>query len=443
MIEKVRNIAHFFLMFARDFPRRNMLIAFALSGMIILGFSFPRDESHTAMLISEPIPIAIERHPAEDNSKNINLQWHTEKVGNGDNLSTLFQRANFSAVDVYQISSSPKGKSLSNLFPGESLRFGIDESNQLREVHYARSPLETHVFTRQGTRYSAEKKLRQPEIILSYREGIIQDSLYLSGKKANLPDKLIMEMANIFGWDIDFVFDIRPGDSFSLLYEDRFIDGEKLSVGNIIAASFTNRKKTLNAVRYTDSNGVSDYYTPKGLSMRKTFLRTPLDIFRISSGFNLRRKHPIHKKIKAHRGVDYAAPRGTPVYAAGAGKVIEVGYSKANGNYVFLQHGQTYITKYLHLNKKKVRRGQTVKQKQLIGTVGSTGYATGPHLHYEFLVNGVHRNPRTVKLPQAKPVATSEKIAFNAATAPILVQLAQYQKSTQLALRESPSSNAN
>jgi|TARA_B110000467_G_C18042453_1_gene326639 murein DD-endopeptidase MepM/ murein hydrolase activator NlpD len=177
--------------------------------------------------------------------------------------------------------------------------------------------------------------------------------------------------------------------------------------------------------------------------MRKTFLRTPLDIFRISSGFNLRRKHPIHKKIKAHRGVDYAAPRGTPVYAAGAGKVIEVGYSKANGNYVFLQHGQTYITKYLHLNKKKVRRGQTVKQKQLIGTVGSTGYATGPHLHYEFLVNGVHRNPRTVKLPQAKPVATSEKIAFNAATAPILVQLAQYQKSTQLALRESPSSNAN
>ena len=420
-----------------------MLIVITLSGLILLGFSFPSGEKSTTTAVSEPIPIAVESKPAEIDNQNTKLQWRTEKVGNGDNLSTLYQRANFSAVDVYQISSSPKGKSLSNLYPGESLRFGTDESNELREVHYAKSLLETHIFTRQGTGYTAEKRLREPEILLAYREGVIQDSLYLSGKRANLPDKLIMEMANIFGWDIDFVFDIRPGDSFSLLYEDRFIDGQKLSAGKIIAASFTNRKKTLNAVRYTDSNGTSDYFTPKGLSMRKTFLRTPLDIFRISSGFNLRRKHPIHKKIMAHRGVDYAAPRGTPVYAAGAGKVIEAGYSKANGNYVFLQHGQTYVTKYLHLNKKKVRKGQTVKQKQLIGTVGSTGYSTGPHLHYEFLVNGVHRNPRTVKLPQAKPIVTSEKIAFQAAITPILVELAQYQQRTQLALKESVPSNAN
>ena len=420
-----------------------MLIAMTLSCLILLGFSFPNEQTVTATLASEPIAISIESKPVQIDDQNTKLQWRTEKVGNGDNLSTLYQRANLSAVDVYQISSSPKGKSLSNLYPGESLRFGTDESNELREVHYAKSLLETHVFTRQGTRYTAEKRLREPEILLAYREGVIQDSLYLSGKRANLPDKLIMEMANIFGWDIDFVFDIRPGDSFSLLYEERFIDGEKLSVGKIIAGSFTNRKKTLNAVRYTDSTGTSDYFTPEGLSMRKTFLRTPLDIFRISSGFNLRRKHPIHKKIMAHRGVDYAAPRGTPVYAAGAGKVIEAGYSKANGNYVFLQHGQTYVTKYLHLNKKKVRKGQTVKQKQLIGTVGSTGYSTGPHLHYEFLVNGVHRNPRTVKLPQAKPIVTSEKIAFQAAITPILVELAQYQQRTQLALKESVPSNAN
>jgi|TARA_B110000046_G_scaffold39865_1_gene44016 murein DD-endopeptidase MepM/ murein hydrolase activator NlpD len=443
VIEKARKVAHFFLMFARDFPRRNMLIAMTLSCLILLGFSFPNEQTVTATLASEPIAISIESKPAQIDDQNTKLQWRTEKVGNGDNLSTLYQRANLSAVDVYQISSSPKGKSLSNLYPGESLRFGTDESNELREVHYAKSLLETHVFTRQGTRYTAEKRLREPEILLAYREGVIQDSLYLSGKRANLPDKLIMEMANIFGWDIDFVFDIRPGDSFSLLYEERFIDGEKLSVGKIIAGSFTNRKKTLNAVRYTDSTGTSDYFTPEGLSMRKTFLRTPLDIFRISSGFNLRRKHPIHKKIMAHRGVDYAAPRGTPVYAAGAGKVIEAGYSKANGNYVFLQHGQTYVTKYLHLNKKKVRKGQAVKQKQLIGTVGSTGYSTGPHLHYEFLVNGVHRNPRTVKLPQAKPIVTSEKIAFQAAITPILVELAQYQQRTQLALKESVPSNAN
>jgi murein DD-endopeptidase MepM/ murein hydrolase activator NlpD len=177
--------------------------------------------------------------------------------------------------------------------------------------------------------------------------------------------------------------------------------------------------------------------------MRKAFLRTPLDIFRISSGFNLRRKHPIHKKIKAHRGVDYAAPRGTPVYAAGDGKVIASGYSKANGNYVFVQHGQTYTTKYLHLNRKKVRKGQTVRQRQLIGTVGSTGYATGPHLHYEFLVNGVHRNPRTVKLPQARPIAKGEKSSFEQATAPVLAKLAEHQQTIQLALMQNSDSSAN
>jgi murein DD-endopeptidase MepM/ murein hydrolase activator NlpD len=177
--------------------------------------------------------------------------------------------------------------------------------------------------------------------------------------------------------------------------------------------------------------------------MRKTFLRTPLDIFRISSGFNLRRKHPIHKMIKAHRGVDYAAPRGTPVYAAGDGKVIETGYSKANGNYIFIQHGQTYVTKYLHLNNKKVRKGASVRQKQLIGTVGSTGYATGPHLHYEFLVNGVHRNPRTVTLPQARPIPKTDRLAFDLAVSPVLVQLAEYKAARQLAIIPSNTTSAN
>jgi len=196
-------------------------------------------------------------------------------------------------------------------------------------------------------------------------------------------------------------------------------------------------------VRYTNSEGRSNYYTPEGRSMRKAFLRTPLDIFRISSGFNLRRKHPIHKKIKAHRGVDYAAPRGTPVYSAGDGKVIAAGYSKANGNYVFVQHGQTYTTKYLHLNRKKVRKGQTVRQRQLIGTVGSTGYATGPHLHYEFLVNGVHRNPRTVKLPQSQPIAKAEKAAFLKATKSRLAKLAEYQQPTQLASAQRNNASAN
>ena len=443
MVKKTQIVANSILVFFQIVPRRNLLFIGGILALIVIALVSPEQETDQTKLVTEPILVPIESEPLEIVDSQIDLNWQSEIVGKGDNLSTLFLRAKFSAKDVYEISTSPKGKLLRNLFPGESLRFGTDKDKKLHQVHYIKSPLESYVYTRQGNKYQAEKRLREPEILVSYREGVIKDSLYLSGKEANLPDKLIMEMANIFGWDIDFVFDIRPGDSYSLLYEDRFIDGEKLGVGNIIAASFTNQKKTFDAVRYTNNEGQSDYYTPEGFSMRKAFLRTPLDIFRISSGFNLRRKHPIHKKIKAHRGVDYAAPRGTPVYAAGGGKVIEAGFDKYNGNYVFIQHGQTYITKYLHLNKRKVRRGQTVKQRQLIGTVGSTGYSTGNHLHYEFLVNGVHRNPRTVKLPQAKPIAENERMVFRQTVEPMLSQLAKYQDKSQLALVEGNSSNAN
>ena len=372
----------------------------------------------------------------------VDLQWNEQRVAAGDNLSTLFQRSGLSPADVYRISNTEDGQSLLDLYPGELLRFGMDSVGKLREIHYQKSPLESYVFVAANDGYHSEHRLREPEILVGFRQGVIDESLYMSAKQAKLPDKIIMELANIFAWDIDFVFDIRAGDSFALLYEQRFVDGKALSAGNILAASFTNQGKTYSAVRYKDSRGRSSYYTPEGLSMRKAFLRTPLDIFRISSDFNLRRKHPIHKKIKAHRGVDYAAPTGTPVYATGDGKVVEAGYSKANGNYVFIQHGQIYTTKYLHLHSKRVRTGESVDQRQIIGTVGATGYATGPHLHYEFLVNGVHRNPRTVTLPQAKPIPPSEKPAFAASANSLLDQLAAKQ-SNQLAWNQQLDNRTN
>jgi len=364
----------------------------------------------------------------------IYINWNRLTVNTGDNLSTLFYRAGLNDLDVYRISNAKEGKSLRNLFPGEVLRFGLDSDGKLIELRYEKSALEGFSFTLEHDQFRSKQLIREPEVLKSYREGTIEESLYLAGKKAKLPDKTVMELANILGWDIDFVFDIRKGDSFAVLFEERYIDGQRLDTGNILAASFTNRGKTYKAVRYKNSQGQTSYYTPEGLSMRKAFLRTPLDIFRISSGFNLRRKHPIHKKIKAHRGVDYAAPTGTPVYASGDGRVIEAGYTKANGNYVFIQHGQTYTTKYIHLHRKKVHTGQSVKQRQVIGTVGSTGYATGPHLHYEFLVNGVHRNPRTVSLPKANPIPEAEKSRFNKMTVALLEQLTENQQATQLAM---------
>ncbi len=443
MIKKVQETSHFLLLLARDFPRRSLLLAALAGALIVSVYLSPGDNKIQPIMIVEPITLALDSAPTVKEENHLQLTWQEHLVGRGDNLSTLSQRAEFSAKDVYKISSSPNGKSLRNLYPGEKLRFGANDTGQLIELHYVKTPLESQVFIHQEDSFVAETRVREPEIILSYREGVIEDSLYLSGKQSNLPDKLIMEMADIFGWDIDFVFDIRPGDSFALLFEDRFIEGEKLSTGNIVAASFTNRNKRYQAVRYTNKKGQSNYYTPEGLSMRKTFLRTPLDIFRISSGFNMRRKHPIHKMVKAHRGVDYAAPRGTPVYAAGDGKVTETGYSKANGNYIFIQHGQTYVTKYLHLNNKKVRKGASVRQKQLIGTVGSTGYATGPHLHYEFLVNGVHRNPRTVTLPQARPIPKKDRLEFDLAVSPVLAELAEYKAARQLATIQNNTTSAN
>ena len=445
-ITKLKKRSHFLLSIAQEFPRRHLLLASALSGCLLALAIYPYGSNEIKRQIYEPLDIVLESAAPDVTitpTESFELLWREQTVSYGDNLSSLFQRAKLTPRDVYEISSLKAGKPLRNLFPGESLRFGVDANGQLQELQYIKNPLERIVFKKVDGNYQVEHRTNQPEIILTYREGVIEDSLYLAASKAMLPDKIIMELANIFGWDIDFVFDIRRGDSFSLLFEDRYLEGEKLSSGNIIAASFTNRGKTYEAVRYTNSRGLSNYYTPEGLSMRKAFLRTPLDIFRISSGFNLRRKHPIHKKIKAHRGVDYGAPRGTPVYAAGDGKVIETGYSKANGNYVFIQHGQTYTTKYLHLNRKKVRKNQTVRQRQLIGTVGSTGYATGPHLHYEFLVNGVHRNPRTVKLPQAQPIATTEKRLFLQTTAPLLTQLAEQRQTIQLASVQNNDASAN
>lgn len=439
----MQETSHFLLLLARDFPRRSLLLAALAGALIVSVYLSPGDNKIQPIMIVEPITLALDSAPTVKEENHLQLTWQEHLVGRGDNLSTLSQRAEFSAKDVYKVSSSPNGKSLRNLYPGEKLRFGANDTGQLIELHYVKTPLESQVFIHQEDSFVAETRVREPEIILSYREGVIEDSLYLSGKQSNLPDKLIMEMADIFGWDIDFVFDIRPGDSFALLFEDRFIEGEKLSTGNIVAASFTNRNKRYQAVRYTNKKGQSNYYTPEGLSMRKTFLRTPLDIFRISSGFNMRRKHPIHKMVKAHRGVDYAAPRGTPVYAAGDGKVTETGYSKANGNYIFIQHGQTYVTKYLHLNNKKVRKGASVRQKQLIGTVGSTGYATGPHLHYEFLVNGVHRNPRTVTLPQARPIPKKDRLEFDLAVSPVLAELAEYKAARQLATIQNNTTSAN
>lgn len=345
------------------------------------------------------------------------IVWNDMAVRTGDNLSLIFNRAGFSDRDVYDVTSSKKGGALRKIFPGQLIGFAANEDNALVAVRHIESPLKQTVYSKSEGQFVSEIITRETQARERSVALTIDSSLFLAGDRAGLSDGIIMELAAILGGVIDFALDPRRGDEIIILFEENFLNGEKFSDGNILAASFNNNGRIVEAYRYTDSSGDTGYFDADGVSMRKAFLKAPLDFTRVSSSFNPNRLHPIYKTKRPHRGTDYAAPRGTPVYAAGDGRIVEAGYTRSNGNYVFIQHGEGFKTHYLHLNKKRVKRGDRVTQGQVIGTVGSTGAATGPHLHYEFLVNGVHRNPRTVHkiLPKAKSLPDSELALFKVA----------------------------
>ena len=238
-----------------------------------------------------------------------------------------------------------------------------------------------------------------------------------------------MQMAGIFQWDIDFIQDVRVGDEFTVIYEELWRDGVKLRNGDIVATEFVNQGKSYRAARYKLSNGDFDYFTPEGRSVRKAFLRAPVEFTRISSNFNPNRRHPVLNTIRAHRGVDYAAPTGTPVQAAGDGKIIFRGVQGGYGNAIVVQHGGNITTLYGHLSRfGKARVGGRVGQGEVIGYVGKSGLATGPHLHYEYRVNGAHRNPRTVPLPPADPIPPDAHDDFRSTTATLWQQLDLYRR---------------
>lgn len=387
----------------------------------------------------EPMVAPVAKPPAAPESAP-QPPWVDQTVKRGDNLSLIFHRAGFSDRDLLAvITESGEGKSLERIFPGQIIAFQADVDGQLSAVRHVRSQLETVVYRRTAEGFNSEVITRTPETRPATASGTITSSLFMAGLEAGLSQTTIMELANIFGGVIDFALDPRKGDTIHLIYEDLYLDGEKFADGSILAASITNSGNTYRAYRYTDSSGEVGYFNEDGVSMRKAFLLTPVDFTRISSNFNLRRLHPIYKTTRPHRGTDYAAPTGTPVYAAGDGRVIKAGYTRANGNYVFIQHGEQYVTRYLHLHKRKVREGQRVAQSQVIGTVGATGAATGPHLHYEFLVNGVHRNPRTIhkQLPKAKSLPASEINQFQVAINPIASELETLYTNNQIAMADS------
>lgn len=338
--------------------------------------------------------------------------WEKLTINSGDTLSTLLIDAGFTATDVHYVANAGEfGKQLTRIRAGHQLWLKRDHNDALVQLKYVKNQLESILLTRNDDGFQGEEIILEPQVKLAEAQGVIFDSLFLSAQKAGLTDNMTMKLAAIFGYDIDFVMDIREGDQFSLIYEERYLNGEKIGNGEIVAARFQTQSNMFSAVRFTDSKGHTDYYDEKGRSMRKAFLRNPVDFTRISSRFNPNRRHPVLNKIRAHKGVDYAAPTGTPIKAAGDGKIIFASRTRGYGYLIKIQHGQRYETRYAHMNKfaKGMRKGKWVKQGQLIGYVGMTGLVTGPHLHYEFRENGAVRDPLKVKLPDARPVVKQDR----------------------------------
>ncbi|WP_223460263.1 MULTISPECIES: peptidoglycan DD-metalloendopeptidase family protein [unclassified Pseudomonas] len=384
------------------------------------------DTQETAQAEPAPLPVVEEKKPAS----------HREViVTKGDTLSTLFEKVGLPATSVHDVLASDKqAKQFSQLKHGQKLEFELSPDGQLTNLHSKLNDLESISLTKNDKGYTFNRITAKPTVRSAYVHGVINSSLSQSAARAGLSHSLTMDMASVFGYDVDFAQDIRQGDEFDVIYEQKVVNGKAVGTGPILSARFTNRGKTYTAVRYTNKQGNSSYYTADGNSMRKAFIRTPVDFARISSKFSMGRKHPILNKIRAHKGVDYAAPRGTPIKAAGDGKVLLAGRRGGYGNTVVLQHGNTYTTLYGHMQgfAKGVKTGGTVKQGQVIGYIGTTGLSTGPHLHYEFQVNGVHVDPLGQKLPMADPIAKAERARFLAQSQPLMARMEQ-EKATLLA----------
>ncbi len=317
-------------------------------------------------------------------------------------------------------------RNLDFLKPGDAIKLTHTDGN-IQELSRKVSETQTLDVVRQNERFEAKLIDNPVETQVRTAGATIDSSLFQAAAAANISDLVALKLANVFAWDIDFVLDIREGDRFTVMYEQIYQQGKYLRDGEVLAAEFVNNGKVYRAVRFVSDSGNAGYYTPSGAAMRKAFLRAPVEFTRVSSAFNPHRRHPILNTIRGHMGTDYAAPTGTPVHAAGDGRVTFTGWRGGYGNAVLITHGSEVSTLYGHMSRfaRQVHVGTRVQQGEVIGYVGMTGLATGPHLHYEYLTNGVHRNPQTVKLPGAEALHGEALQRFLELAAPLMAGLQQ------------------
>ena len=361
----------------------------------------------------------------ESAAARIPFEFVAVTIGRNDTLDQIFRGLELKLSDLAELRSLPDvRKSLDMIRPGDVIQM-THLDGEIKSLTRRISETATLSVTRAAEGFNAnivENPLETDERLL---RGTVASSLYVAVSAAGGSDRLAVELADVFKYDIDFVNQVQPGDSFVVAHERQFQDGEFVRDGDILAAEFVSGGKTYRAVRYVGPNGRADYYTPDGRPVRKAFLRYPVDYARISSGFSLARRHPVLNRVRAHKGIDFAAPTGTPIKAAGAGRVVSRGRNGGYGNVVVLAHNKGITTLYGHMSRfaKGLSVGDRVAQGEVIGYVGSTGLASGPHVHYEYRVNGVHKNPAKVTVPKADPIPDDLMADFRAQTTPLLAKL--------------------
>jgi len=387
-------------------PIRLVLITFLISVVSIILI-------YVDSLYNEPLAIeeiTISRDLSESLTPIKSKQIHT--VRKGDSLSVIFEDKQVPLNTAYKIFDFDKNNLLSSIIPGDIMEFNY-MGNDLLSIEIIKDDVNS-ILIKTEDEISIVNIKKEAQTITSFGFGEIRDSFYKSAKDVGIPDSIIMDFAYIFGWDIDFIFDVRKGDKFSVIYETEFSEGEKISSGDIVFAEFTNREKKYIAQRFFDDVQGKQYFNENGENVKKAFLRAPLDFAYISSHFNPNRMHPILHKIKAHNGVDYAAKRNTPVKASGDGVISFIGRQSGYGRTVEIKHGGNIKTLYAHLERfnTKLKVGSKVKQGEIIAFVGDSGQATGPHLHFEFWQGEIRSDPVKVKLPSAKPVNNAQRNEF-------------------------------
>jgi murein DD-endopeptidase MepM/ murein hydrolase activator NlpD len=371
---------------------------------------------------ASPIPPAV---APEAVAANLGLSTIEVIVGRNDTLDQIFRRLKLDLADLASLRALPGLKAqLDRLRPGERLHLE-HQDGVLFGFRRELSASETLRVKREPTGFLADVLENPLEVEVRTVRGVIDSSLFEAVQASGAHDQTALTLSEIFAWDIDFVLDIQRGDSFVVTYEEVSQDGKYLKDGEVLAASFTNQGREYRAVRYIDPEGRTHYFSPDGLSVRRAFLRAPVQFSRVSSGFNPRRRHPVLNRIRAHKGVDYAAPTGTPVRASGDGRIRFAGRKGGYGNVVEIAHAGEVVTLYGHLSRfaKGARTGMRISQGDVLGYVGMTGLASGPHLHYEYRLRGVHKNPQTVRLPEANPIAPALREDFLRQTGPLMASL--------------------